>query len=277
MSNLFRAGMWRLKKNRMFWVCVIAVVAYALFVCFCDYRNMQKYGVVYLLDDMIFLYTIPLGIVIATVLGLFVGTEYSEGTIRNKIISGKSRAQIYLSGLLVSAFAAVFCYAAGLFASCAAGIPLFGTVQASAGQLLSMIVAGVFASIAYASVFYAIAMVCQSRAHTVLICELLSFFLLFATVYVQQRLSAEPVYSDYVLGEDGQLLMETVANPNYLTGISREIYAFVLDLLPGGQMYELTEGLFTEVNKLRMFILAVADLLVSSVAGLFLFGRSDIK
>lgn len=277
MSNLFRAGVWRLKKNRMFWICMFAVAAYVLFACFGDYREMQRYDVVYLFDDVMFVYVPPLGILIAMVLGLFAGTEYSEGTIRNKIISGKSREQIYLSGLFVSAFAAVGLYAAGLLVSCAAGIPIFGFAKASAGRVFCMVAVGSLASIAYASIFYAIAMVCQSRAHTVMIDELLSFLLLFAAIYVLQKLSAPQMYDQAVLGADGQITMEKVTNPGYLTGISREIYAFVLDLLPSGQTLQLMEGLLGGANTVRMAVLAVADILVSSAAGMFLFGRRDIK
>lgn len=277
MSNLFRAGMWRLKKNRMFWICMFAVVAYVLFACFCDYKEMQQYDVVYLFDEVIFLYVLPLGILIAMVLGLFAGTEYSEGTIRNKIISGKSRVQIYLSGLFVSAFAAVFLYAIGLFVSCAVGIPIFGFAKASAGRIFCMVVVGILANIVYASLFYAIAMVCQSRAHTVMIDELLSFILLFAAIYVMQKLNAPQMHEQAVLDANGQFTIETVTNPNYLTGMSREVYAFVMDLLPSGQTIQLMEGLRGGANTVRMIVLAVADIFVSSAAGMFLFGRRDIK
>lgn len=277
MSNLFRAGMQRLRKNRMFWLCMFAVAVYVLFACFCDYKEMQQYDVVYLFDDVIFLYVVPLGILIAMVLGLFVGTEYSEGTIRNKIISGKSRVQIYLSGLFVSAFAAVGLYATGLLVSCAAGIPIFGFTKASAGRVFCMVAVGGLASIAYASFFYAIAMVCQSRAHTVMIDELLSFILLFAAIYVLQKLSAPQMIEQGYIGSDGQFVMENVTNPGYLTGMSREVYAFVLDLLPSGQTIQLMEGLLGGANTVRMAVLAVADILVSSAAGMLLFGRRDIK
>lgn len=277
MSNLFRAGMQRLKKNRMFWICMFAVAVYDVFACCSDYRVMRQYDVVYQLDDLLYLYVVPLGILIATVLGMFWGTEYSEGTIRNKIISGKSRGQIYLSGWLVSMLVAVFIYLMGLLGICALGIPLFGFAKASILQLICMEFVGILASMAYASIFYAIAMVCQSKAHTVLICELLAFVLMFAGIFLMQKLAAPAMVEQLELNVQGQLSTVYAENPGYLSGMKREVYAFVRDLLPSGQTMQLMEDIHGEVNVVRMMVLAVVDSIASSAAGMFLFCRRDIK
>ncbi|MBP3489379.1 MAG: ABC transporter permease subunit [Roseburia sp.] len=277
MSNLFRAGMQRLKKNRMFWLCMFAVAAYDVFACCSDYRAMRQYDVVYQLDDLLYLYVVPLGILIATVLGMFWGTEYSEGTIRNKIISGKSRGQIYLSGWLVSMLVAVFIYLMGLLGICVLGIPLFGLAKASILQLVCMEFVGILASMAYASIFYAIAMVCQSKAHTVLICELLAFLLMFAGIFLMQKLAAPAMVEQMELNATGELSIVYAENPGYLSGMKREVYEFIRDLLPSGQTMQLMEDIHGEVNVVRMMVLAVVDSIASSAAGMFLFCRRDIK
>lgn len=277
MSNLFRAGMLRLKKNRMFWMCMFAVAAYDAFACIVDYRQMRQYDMVYRLDDLLYLYVVPLGILIATVLGMFWGTEYSEGTIRNKIISGKTRAQIYLSGWLVSMLAAIFIYLMGLLGTCAFGIPLFGFAKSSILQLVCMESVGILASMAYASIFYAIAMVCQSKAHTVLICELLAFILLFAGIFLMQKLSAPAMIDAAELSASGEVRIVQEVNPGYLSGMKREVYAFFFDLLPSGQTMQLMEDINGEVNVVRMIALAVIDSIASSAVGMYLFCRRDIK
>lgn len=277
MSNLFRAGMWRLKKNRMFWICMFAVAAYVVFACFSNYNNMQKYDVVYSLDETMYLYVVPIGILISIVLGMFWGTEYSEGTIRNKIISGKSRVQIYLSGLFVSLLTAVFLYLIGLFTVSVLGIPLFGFAKASAAQIVCMEFVGILASMTYASIFYAIAAVCQSKAHTILFCELLAFILMFAGIFLMQKLSAPDMIEQAEFTVEGQLSIVYVENPGYLSGMKREIYAFVRDLLPSGQTMQLMEDINGGVNVVRMIVLAIIDSIASSAAGMFLFCRRDIK
>lgn len=61
-------------------------------------------------DALIFVGGLYLIFAAAVVVGLFVGTEYSDGTIRNKLSAGHARRDIYLSKLIVCAAADVVIY-----------------------------------------------------------------------------------------------------------------------------------------------------------------------
>ena len=55
------------------------------------------------------MFTIILSSIPSFFISFFMGSDYEEGTIRNKIIIGKKRRDIYLSNLLIS-FLALMVY-----------------------------------------------------------------------------------------------------------------------------------------------------------------------
>lgn len=64
--------------------------------------------------------------IIAIFVSLFIGRDYDEKTLNNKIIAGHSRISIYLADLIVTLTGAVIMQAAAIIAGSAAAIPLFG-------------------------------------------------------------------------------------------------------------------------------------------------------
>ncbi|MGA3600229.1 ABC transporter permease subunit [Lysinibacillus agricola] len=92
MNNLFHAELYRYKHSLLFWCAVGAAIA-AGTVYGLDVVNNGTF------DDM---FVVPLFVVLATFFSLSIGREYSDGTIRNKIIAGKSKTVIYLSRIYIS-------------------------------------------------------------------------------------------------------------------------------------------------------------------------------
>jgi hypothetical protein len=72
-----------------------------------------------------------------------------------------------------------------------------------------------------------------------------------------------------------ETVMETVKNPAYLTGISRTVYQNILDFLPAGQAVQIfNQGV---LNLGRMMGYSILIIFGTSLAGLYLFNRKDIK
>ena len=53
------------------------------------------------IDEALFQFPMIHGVMLAAFVPLFLGADYSDGTIRNKLIAGHRRSGIYLSDLLV--------------------------------------------------------------------------------------------------------------------------------------------------------------------------------
>ena len=98
MRKLLRANFARLWKDKVFWGALVVLACYGVLGCISQYRLVEEgYDVtdqysriflnVYLFNSVAF----------AAFTNLFLGCEYSDGTIRNKLVTGASRMQIYLS------------------------------------------------------------------------------------------------------------------------------------------------------------------------------------
>ena len=83
MIKLLRAGFFRLRKEAIFWLFIIASIVLAIFFL----NHWKSSYIAGVLDKIINEYVILIGIVIALFISIFVGKEHSEGIIRNKIIA----------------------------------------------------------------------------------------------------------------------------------------------------------------------------------------------
>ena len=54
------------------------------------------------LDAIFFVYAMLIGLVLSVFLPLFFGSEYSDGTIRNKLAAGHPRLSVYLANLITA-------------------------------------------------------------------------------------------------------------------------------------------------------------------------------
>ena len=274
MNNLVSAGLVRLRKSRLFYTALGVILLYCVFVYVSQFRNMQKYGFAYTLDPLFCNFLILMGILTSVFVSLFMGTEYSDGTIRNKLVVGHARVTIYLSGLAVCIAAGMSMILVGYGVGVCLGMPLFGTFQTPPAQTLFYLLIGMTAGISYVSVFYMITMLSASKANSAVICLLTGFAVLFLTVYVLSAL-AQPEKIEQLVVRDGQQVVETAKNPAYLAGMKREIYQFILDVLPSGQCLQVFSG--EVLHPVRMIASCLVTAAAAGCAGSRLFEKKDLK
>lgn len=245
MSRLLCADFAKLKKNRFFWLCIIGMIGFGLFMKTMEYITMQQYAdEAPPLDSMLSVYSMVIGFLTAAFVSLFVGTEYSDGTIRNKIIIGHSRAAIYFSNLITCSAAGFFMCLAYLLPALAAGIPLCGIKTADFRYLAGMILCSFIMTLAFTSLCTLVGMLCQNKAMTAVI-TILSVCLLFAaSVYISAKLNEPETYPEIsAFADDGSVIdARDVPNPGYVRGTQRQIYEFLDEFLPTGQSVILTRG-----------------------------------
>lgn len=99
MTNMLRADFIRLKKSFAFRVSLIGMLMLASFFMYMQATAMD-YTVP--LSRVIFLPLSMYGVVMAAFVSIFVGTDFSDGCIRNKLLTADRRSNVVMSQIIVS-------------------------------------------------------------------------------------------------------------------------------------------------------------------------------
>lgn len=274
MTKLLSANFLRLRKSHLFWGTLVFSALLAAFRVTTLWRDHVDVGVVSTLDEALFTYAQIIGLTAAVFTSLFLGTEYSDGAIRSKIVSGCSRLSIYLAGFLTTFAAAVLNLAAYWIVALAEGVLLLEPSQMGVGKILFSVFGILLMAAAFCAIFTFIAMNCGSKATTAVMCILLFFAMLVASTYIFARLDAPEEQLTYSM-TDGEMVSYMQPNPRYLRGTERTVYEFFRDLLPTGQGVQYSIG--TVTNPLRLLLCSLGLFAVFTGAGATLFRRKDLK
>jgi ABC-type transport system involved in multi-copper enzyme maturation permease subunit len=283
MRKLISANFARLWKDKVFWIGAAAMMIYSAVYVIDHGRQAKKFNIAVILDEYYFFYAVIIGVFCAVFAALFIGRDYGDGTIRNKLIIGRRRFEIYLSNLL-TVFTATLLVMAAWLTGALAGIPVLGTWAMGAPELIKYLLVSVLFVAAFSAIFTLVGMLCTNKAITAVLTILLFFGLLLVGGTVKSGLDEpEMVLGGGVMvitGGDGDEVtstgnMEPIPNPRYLTGFKRQVYEFLLDFLPSGQTVTVS---FAKVENsyLMMFYSAFITVLFTA-SGIFVFNRKNIK
>lgn len=276
MRKLLSADLYRLKKDRTFWFCMLAMSGIGVFEAVMQYIDKVRYGSEeYFLDDTLFVYMILIAICSAIFGSLFCGTDYSDGTIRNKLIVGHTRSAVYCSNWIVHVAALLLMTLAYLIPAVTLGAVLLEPPQASVEVILFFMFIGLFTILAYASVFLMLSMLITKKANAAVIALLVCILLFGLAIVIQGKLEAPEYISAYSLTVDGIEQTEPEPNPKYLQPEARRVYQCLLELLPTGQSMELF--IMNPVNPLFMVLSSIAVSVAATLSGIFLFRKKDLK
>lgn len=164
MSKLLSADFARLKKDKVFWIGMIFMFVLGILSPVMNYIDMNRGGYEIPLESSFFVYAIYIGILLSAFCSLFVGTEYSDGTIRNKIVIGHGRIQVYFSHFLICAAAGLLMCAAYFLPAGIIGTCLLGFFQTDIQVILGLILCSVIMSLAFTAIFTMVAMLNQNKA-----------------------------------------------------------------------------------------------------------------
>lgn len=281
MSKLLSAGFSRLWKNKVFWGGVLLMAGYLVLVLVHNYRQTLQLADEFLQERTVDTYLtgcfLLIGAFTAIFAALFLGTEYSDGTIRNKLIAGHSRASVYLSSLILCVSASlIVCAVTSLF-TFAVGVPLFG-MPAQPQAVLWKFAAGILLTVSFSGIFTLCAMLIHSKPILSVVCVVGFFGLLFAAIYIYNCLSApEFISGAYEMTVNGEIVpQEPYPNPGYLRGAARSVYEFFNDFLPTGQSLQIAS--FNPLST-PLLLLSYSALITlgTTLAGILLFRRKDLK
>ena len=278
MSRLIYANMVRMIKSKVFWISEIFLTGYSVFVYAMAAVNVRNLGMVnngwtvYFFNEMLFIH-----VVMAVLIPFFIGVEYSDGTIRNKISVGHKRTDIYLANVIV-------CYAAGAvqfftYSAVSALSALFFVGKpalTSMGQIPWRIGCSLVIILAYTAVYALVSMIDSNKMRAVVVELVIAFVFVILITQIYRDLQEPELTNRVVAAESGEMeIEENIPNSKYVSGAKRVVYEWLDACLPGDQsMYMIDPDAAFSV---RAPLCMLGESIVLIAVGAYLFQRKDIQ
>lgn len=274
MRNLCRAGFAALFKNKLFYVGLGGMAGFAVLLAAFRISEIQR-G--YTVDTIVDIYSsalMALYFIVPAFVAWFLGTEHSDGTLRNKIIVGHSRYLIFFAHFIVCFAASFMMFAAFFVFYLPLTTPFFGAATYFCKASFALYGQGFALITAMAGLCVTIATLCRNRAAGAIISLSLAIVLLFVGAYTFSKILQPETWESMDI-VNGEVVEYTEPNPNYPRGVKRQILAFLNDFLPGGQMFTISDG---ETERFGLKIAYSGVILLASLsAGAVVFRRENLK
>lgn len=285
MTNLLSAGFTRLFKEKLFYICVAVMAVYGVMSVLSANPDHGLGEYADHLDDVFFEYCSLIPVLMSVFCSMFIGTEYGDGTMRNKIIGGHKRAAVYMSNFIISAAAGLMMYAACAVTCIGFGIPILGLFTGELGMIFVRIGCSFTLLLALTGIFTMIALLVKSKSVSAVVSVLLAFMTLLVASILYSLLSQPEYIRDYnveaVYYENGEQIIipegesKLIPNPSYVSGTKRKIYQFIVDFTPGGQVIEIATGDMSPPLLLVGYSMIITA--GTTAAGLVLFNRKNLN
>lgn len=285
MNRLIRANFTRLFGSAIFRVGMAISILLGALMILVRFQDMKMNPEMYsdlsaeaiVPDNLIFMGGIYLMFAVAVVTSYFIGTEYSDGTIRNKIMVGHSRAAIYLANFIVVCTASALIHLAYILTTLILGSTLIMPPALPAGTFLLFTLTGLLAMTAFTALCLLFSMLLQSRSTGSVCALLIAVLFLFASAMIQSRLTEPEYFEGYTYtNEEGEsVVQEREKNPHYLTGSWREFYELLYDAVPSCQFLQILELKDDQSGNMAGYSLGL--LILSTGAGIVAFRKKDLR
>ncbi|WP_338845982.1 ABC transporter permease [Clostridium perfringens] len=279
MRKLITANFHRFSKDRFSW-CVLGIVVILslgnVFNSVGSFETMAASGYAVSLDEYYFNQAPLIGAFLALLISMFLGTEFSEGTIRNKLCIGHKRNEIFLSNFISCALATIVLTAVWLLTSAL----LFGMIgpleiEMEVSEFVGCIFVAVGFTVSFAALYTVIGSLSSNKAMTIIYTFAVFIVLVMAASALDDRLCEPEMHTGMTIVGNQFVEMEPTPNPLYLSGATRTVCEVALELLPTGQALLLSDVAIE--YPVRAIALSVVFTVVTLLVGSMLFRRKDIK
>ena len=277
MTKLWSACFSRLRKDRIFWLAMLGMTLGSVCLGCLNYQSSLRYtsDPIYV-EDVLFNLFPMVPFVCAGFISLHLGTEFDENTIRNKLIVGHTKTQVFFASYLTCMAASLLLLFGILLFSSVTGYFLFRKFLMDRTQLMFLIVCCVLCTMVFSAICVAFSMNVHKKAACVVLTVLFMFGILFLASYLEGALlEAEMVYDGVTISMDGVQFGDLVPNPAYVGGTARTVMEWVFDMLPTGQAIQMNNMTFDRC--LRWPWLSVIMLAAATLSGYLPFRNRDIR
>ena len=289
MLKLLRANFAKLLKSATFWIFFGAYVLYSILVIIFTTPNPGDFlPETYIRSLSIGTLVLGYGIaapvpalVVAITCAVIFGSEFQSGIMRNKIIMGHTRSQIYVVNLITAVMISFILVAVYLLIFCILALPLIGNaigmgnIYLPAKDLSLIFFDGALMLIAYSSIFTLVTMTSKNPTAALIV----SVVLVFASFFLMMYFDTAIFNVNEFFYEDAEIFgvhyYKPIPNPKYPGKGVIDFCNFVVDLLPTGRCYRITGS--PEELKWQTSLYSLVWIAATSGAGMLVFKKSNIK
>ena len=287
MSDLLAADFTRLVKSQVFKGVIIFCIESLLFEVIAAHLN-NNLNLIYL-EALLNTNFLVFGILLSVFIGLFIGSEYSDGTIRNKLVAGNSRTAIYLSNLITCILGGFIMQVINFIELNIISIVIYKLPIPLTLKTVEKQVVALYIIVAYTAIFLLVTtLICSKSGGTAAVMAL-ALLILTAGMTINGQLSSyDP--KEAKAAEEAAAQSET-QDPAYqyevvggffvrqkkpLSGFKLKTFLFLDDFLPASQSQKLTSlRVPKNVSKYVLYDFSTAGL--TTVLGIILFKNKDLK
>lgn len=281
MRKLLLANFARLQKSRVFWLGMSVMYGLGIMAVIMRYFDiLEDPNYAYTTaDGFWFLGGLYISVVLSVFISLWLGTEYQDGTMRNKLMVGHTRGEIYAASWLTCTISSLMMHIGYIFMVAVFGTLLLEPFTTPVRVLVISTLVSILTVVAMSSIFVMIAMLVSNKSTSAVLSMMIALAMLFGSIAVDSMLTAPEYHeNNFQMSVNGEIVQgDPIPNPKYLRGTEREIYQFIQDFQPVGQMMQFIVGdNFPEhIGRFPAYSLVLAVLMMG--IGCALFRRKDIR
>ena len=271
MIRLLKAGLFRLKKDILFWIFIFLTIGLAILTLV---RYVPIEGIT--LDSALNEFLIYIGLFIAIFVSIFVGKEHSQGIIRNKIIVGHSRFSIFLANLIICIIVSLLCELIYLAIIFLVGTPLLGQLQMTLSQFIGILVNTIFIIISFCSIYNFVTMLCSEITISTTIC-----IILFIAMFIAQGAFSLTAHSSKYIenafyDENGNKhIISQEIDPNYPGDQKVKTAKIIYLSIPQGQAMEIKNNNLDSLQQMTIYSMIL--IVIINILGVYIFSKKELK
>ena len=286
MYKLLNANFYRLIKNKIFLGIIIITLCMACFFL----KSLEFYGDS--IELLIMNHFVTIGFFISLFTTLFVGLEYANGTIRNKIVVGNSRVKIYLSNLIISITVGIIIELVYILFILVVGNVILDEAQLILpfNQFIQMLLHIITIIIMYSTIFNCITLLCNDITVSTVICIIFVFIMFLSDGTLSMIEHSEKYNYQYAYNEHGEATREIIGlNPNYPGETKKQIAKVLRNFTPIGHTNQINEAVGEQINQIMMnykgeipnttnlLWYSLGIIILINTIGIYLFNKKELK
>lgn len=289
MIKLLRANLLRISKSVTFWIFVALYTLYPIIIALIEIQTYEPITSDKMLSLNYGVEFFPMqGVIIALLCSILFNADFSNGTLRNKVIIGLSRSKIYLTNLLTMIIISLGLSVIYIIIFFALGMPLLGKFTSSASTIIWMIVDGSLMLIAYSAIMTLIVMTCKNPIASLIISALVITLGALLSYYMDYIVSIPEVITTLSENQFGETIWVQIPNENVPSQAVKAFCRFITDLLPSGQSFQLSSIGYTHgwtmdmysrggLHYWQMALYSLGIIGATSGIGILIFKKNNIK